>query len=55
MAIQILIADDHVLLRQGIKKVLDLEPDLKVIEEAADGQEALAKRWLRDLIFCFWT
>lgn len=43
MAIRILIADDHVLLRQGIKKVLDLEPDLEVVEEAADGQEALAK------------
>lgn len=43
MPIKILIADDHALLRQGIKKVLDLEEDLEVVAEAVDGQEALAK------------
>lgn len=43
MAIKILIADDHALLRQGIKKVLDFEEDLEVVAEAVDGQEALAK------------
>lgn len=39
--ISILIADDHMLLRQGIKNVLELEPDLTVIGEAADGEEAV--------------
>jgi DNA-binding NarL/FixJ family response regulator len=39
--ITILIVDDHALLRQGIKKVLDLESDLLVIGEAADGEEAV--------------
>ena len=43
MAIKILIADDHALLRQGIRNVLNLEDDLEVIAEAADGQETLAK------------
>lgn len=43
MAIKILIADDHALLRQGIKKVLGFEEDLEVVAEAVDGQEALAK------------
>ena len=43
MAIKILIADDHALLRQGIRRVLNLEEDLSVIAEAADGQEALAR------------
>lgn len=43
MAIKILIADDHALLRQGIKNVLDFEDDLTVVAEAVDGQEALAK------------
>ena len=43
MAIKILIADDHALLRQGIKKVLNFEEDLEVIGEAEDGQDALAK------------
>ena len=39
--ITILIVDDHALLRQGIKKVIDLESDLSVIGEAADGEEAV--------------
>lgn len=43
MAIKILIADDHALLRQGIKRVLNFEDDLEVIGEAEDGQEALAR------------
>ena len=43
MPIKIVIADDHALLRQGIKNVLSLEPDFDVIGEAADGEEALSK------------
>ena len=43
MAIKILIADDHALLRQGIKRVLNFEDDLEVIGEAEDGQETLAR------------
>lgn len=39
--IKIIIADDHALLRQGIKNVLELESDLRVIGEAADGDEAI--------------
>ncbi|HWR09568.1 response regulator transcription factor [Sporomusa sp.] len=41
MTIKLLIADDHALLRQGIKNVLSLEPDFLVIGEAADGDEAI--------------
>ncbi len=43
MAIRILIADDHALLRQGIKNVIGLEADLEVIDEAANGEETLCK------------
>lgn len=43
MPIKILIADDHALLRQGIKNVLELEPDLAVVGEAADGEETIRK------------
>jgi two-component system, NarL family, response regulator DegU len=43
MAIKILIADDHALLRQGISKVLNFEADFEVVGEASDGQEALAR------------
>ncbi|QDR81982.1 response regulator [Sporomusa termitida] len=41
MTIKLLIADDHALLRQGIKNVLSLEPDFDVIGEASDGDEAI--------------
>lgn len=41
MPIKLIIADDHALLRQGIKNVLSLEPDFDVIGEAADGDEAI--------------
>jgi Response regulator containing a CheY-like receiver domain and an HTH DNA-binding domain len=41
MSIRLVIADDHVLLRQGIKNVLELEPDFQVIGEAGDGEEAI--------------
>ena len=43
MPIRILIADDHQLLRQGIRNFLSLEPDFEIIGEAADGEEAIAK------------
>jgi two-component system response regulator DegU len=39
--VRILIADDHTLFRQGLKQVLELEPDLKVIGEVASGDEAV--------------
>ena len=41
MPIRILIADDHALLRQGIKNALSLEADLEVIGEASNGEEVL--------------
>ena len=39
--IKILIADDHAILREGLKMVLGLEEDLQVIGEAASGREAI--------------
>lgn len=41
MGIKVLIADDHALVRQGIKRVLNFEDDIKVIGEAEDGQKTL--------------
>jgi DNA-binding NarL/FixJ family response regulator len=41
MAIRILIADDHSVVRQGLRMFLALEPDLEIVGEAADGAEAL--------------
>jgi DNA-binding NarL/FixJ family response regulator len=39
--IRILVVDDHKIVRQGIVALLNTVPDLKVIAEAADGQEAI--------------
>jgi DNA-binding NarL/FixJ family response regulator len=38
---RILLADDHALVRGGLKMVLDAQPDLNVVAEAGDGAEAL--------------
>ncbi|WP_433544266.1 response regulator (plasmid) [Streptomyces sp. CA-294286] len=41
-AIRILLADDHALVRRGVRLILDGEPDLQVVAEAGDGAEAVA-------------
>jgi DNA-binding NarL/FixJ family response regulator len=38
---RILLADDHALVRHGLRLILDAEPDLTVVAEAADGAEAV--------------
>jgi DNA-binding NarL/FixJ family response regulator len=50
--IKILIADDHQLVRVGLRRLLEDEKDFKVIGEAADGKEAveLAKKLNPDVI-----
>ncbi|WP_238164664.1 response regulator [Kribbella pittospori] len=39
--IRILLADDHTLVRRGVRLILDSEPDLQVVAEASDGAEAV--------------
>lgn len=39
--IKILIADDHAVVREGTRQILEQEPDLKVVAEAGDGEEAV--------------
>ena len=39
--IRVLIADDQALVRTGFRVILDAEPDLEVVGEAADGREAI--------------
>jgi DNA-binding NarL/FixJ family response regulator len=40
---RILLADDHAMVRRGLRMVLDAEPDLEVVGEASDGAEALGR------------
>ena len=40
--VTIVLADDHKIVRQGVRTLLEFEPDLKVIGEASNGTEALA-------------
>jgi two-component system, NarL family, response regulator LiaR len=41
MTIRILIADDHAIVRQGLRMFLGLDPDLELVGEAANGNEAI--------------
>ena len=40
--IKILIADDHLIIRQGLRLILETENDLELVGEASDGNEALS-------------
>ena len=42
MTLGVLIADDQALMRAGFRMILEAEPDLEVVGEAADGREAVA-------------
>lgn len=41
MTVTALVADDQVLVRAGLRKILDAEPDIEVVGEACDGSEAV--------------
>ena len=43
--IRILVADDHPIVRQGLKQIISDSPDMVVAAEAADGQEVLNQVW----------
>jgi len=50
--IRILIADDHTIVRSGVRLLLNAEPDIEVVGEALDGQQALdlTDRYLPDVV-----
>jgi two-component system response regulator NreC len=41
--LRIVLADDHVMLREGLKSLVNAQPDMEVVGEADDGRAALAK------------
>jgi DNA-binding NarL/FixJ family response regulator len=52
MSIKILLADDHRITRQGLRSLLEKEPDMEVIAEAEDGRTTvrLARELLPDVV-----
>ena len=42
MTVRVLIVDDHPVVRDGLRGMLDAQPDLEVLDEAANGHQALA-------------
>ena len=46
---RVLLADDHVVVRHGLKLVLEAEPDLEVTAEASDGAEAVERALAEDV------
>ncbi|HEY7974803.1 MAG TPA: response regulator transcription factor, partial [Ktedonobacterales bacterium] len=50
--IRVLLADDHTILRAGLRMMLNAQPDIEVIGEASDGRQAMAEaqRLLPDVI-----
>jgi len=41
--IRVLLADDHAIVREGVRIILESQPDMEVVGEATDGREAVAK------------
>ena len=52
---RILLADDHTVVRDGLRMVLDSAPDLEVVAEAGDGAEAVELPSQRTSISPCWT
>ncbi|MDW8327910.1 MAG: response regulator transcription factor, partial [Anaerolineales bacterium] len=52
MPVRVIIADDHTVMRQGVRMLLTLDPDIEVVGEAGNGQEAveLARRLQPDVV-----
>ena len=46
---RVLLADDHAVVRSGLRSVLDAEPDIEVVAEAEDGYEAVEKALASDV------
>ncbi len=46
--IRILIADDHPLIREGLRRILEMDPQIKVVGEVGDGQGAINKTRILD-------
>ena len=43
MSIRVMLADDHILMREGIRQLLEFDGSIQVVDEASDGEECIEK------------
>ena len=55
MTVRILIADDHKILREGLKSLLEKQPEFAVVAEAQDGLSAISEAKSTSRILLSWT
>jgi YesN/AraC family two-component response regulator len=53
--IRVLIADDHLILRTGLRSIIEAEPDMLVAAEATDGRQAVEDTSSINRTFSCWT
>ncbi|HCG02816.1 MAG TPA: DNA-binding response regulator, partial [Chloroflexi bacterium] len=41
--IRVMLVDDHVFWRRGVKQIIDEQPDMEVVAEASNGEEAVSR------------
>ncbi len=52
--IRVMIADDHAILRAGLKMLVNAQTDMEVVAEAPDGEQAIQTRRKRDRMWRYW-
>ena len=52
MSIRVMLVDDHKMLREGIKQLIEFEPDINVVAQASDGEECLETIGNTDIDVC---
>ena len=53
--IRVLVADDHAVLRAGLRMLLDAQPDMAVVGEAENAEQAAPWMLTSDPMWCSWT
>ncbi|MCI1598641.1 MAG: response regulator transcription factor, partial [Levilactobacillus sp.] len=46
---KVLVADDHAIVREGLKKIIDQQPDYQVVAEAANGNDTFVRAGRGDI------
>ena len=52
--IHILVADDHAVVREGLRMLISSDPDMELVGEAADGEDAIRKAHILNRMLSSW-